>query len=206
MSRVSAISNQLTVPTYVTLVRLCVAPLVLPALFAFFLPYNNIAINGSILALFILFSLTDLIDGFLARHYYQESELGKALDPIADKFLFYSCFIGLLAADKIFFLWVIIFIGRDLFMMGLRQIALQYTFDIAVSSWGKIRTVVVMSYIGALVLNPYQQVPFTEAPWWHGVEYLLLVVSLFLTVWSAYRYYTVFVQEFAKRFGKSSGE
>jgi CDP-diacylglycerol--glycerol-3-phosphate 3-phosphatidyltransferase len=154
------------------------------------------------LFLFILFALTDLVDGFLARYYKQESNLGKALDPIADKFLIYSCLIGLLAAGKIFFLWVIIFIGRDFFMMGLRQIALQNKFDLAVSWLGKIRTAILMIYIGFLIIHPYKHVSIMEAIWWHITEYLLLFISLLLTIWSMYSYYIIFMQEYTKRFNQ----
>ncbi|HEV2916433.1 MAG TPA: CDP-diacylglycerol--glycerol-3-phosphate 3-phosphatidyltransferase [Candidatus Babeliales bacterium] len=202
ISDFSHIASNITVPTYITLIRLCIAPIVLPIAFVGLLPFNNNIINGCVLFLFILFSLTDLIDGFLARYYYQETDLGRALDPIADKFLLYSCFIGLLAAGKIFFVWVIIFIGRDLFMMGLRQIALQYNFDLAVSAWGKVRTAIVMIYIGFLIIHPYQKLSLLQAPWWHMLEYFLLLISLLLTIWSMYSYYVTFVQEFTKRFNQ----
>jgi CDP-diacylglycerol--glycerol-3-phosphate 3-phosphatidyltransferase len=172
---------------------------VLPVLFVLLLPFNNVVVNCCVVILFMLFSLTDFLDGFLARYYNQESMLGKVLDPIADKFLFYSCFVGLLAAHKVFFLWVLIFIGRDFFVMGLRQIASQYAYTLAVSSWGKIRTVVVMVYIGFLIINPYQHTVFGQAPWWHGTEVGLLFISLLLTLWSAYGYYVAFVTEFTKQ-------
>jgi CDP-diacylglycerol--glycerol-3-phosphate 3-phosphatidyltransferase len=199
MSRIRVLSSQLTMPTYITLVRLCVAPVILPFLCVFLLPFNNIVLNGFVLAVFVVFSLTDLLDGFLARQYNQESTLGKILDPIADKFLVCSSLIGLLAAGKIFFLWVIILIGRDLFMMGLRQIASQYQYDLPVSSWGKVRTTVLMTYIGCLIANPYQHMPFKQAFWWHSVELILLAASLLLTLWSAYTYYSVFLQKFIKQ-------
>jgi CDP-diacylglycerol---glycerol-3-phosphate 3-phosphatidyltransferase len=200
------ISEQLTIPTYMTLARLCGAPIILPLLFVYLLPFNNVFINGFILILFVIFSLTDFLDGFLARRYFQETELGKVLDPIADKFLMYSSFVGLLAAHKIFFLWVIIFIGRDFFIMGLRQIASKYQFEITVSQWGKVRTALVMVYVGFVIANPYQQLPLLQAPWWHGIEATLLLVSLMLTIWSAYSYYCVFIKELLSRLPKKSSE
>jgi CDP-diacylglycerol--glycerol-3-phosphate 3-phosphatidyltransferase len=198
------LSEQLTIPTYMTLARLCGAPIILPVLFVYLLPFNNVFINGFILILFVIFSLTDFLDGFLARRYFQESELGKVLDPIADKFLMYSSFVGLLAAHKIYFLWVIIFIGRDFFIMGLRQIASKYQFEITVSQWGKLRTAIVMVYVGFVIANPYQQLPLLQAPWWHCIEATLLLVSLMLTIWSAYSYYCVFIKELLKRLDKKS--
>lgn len=183
----------ITIPTYFTLIRLCAAPLILPIFFVALLPYNNIVINTFLAILFALFSFTDFLDGFLARYYHQETALGKTLDPIADKFLIFSSLIGLLVAQKIFFLWVLIFIGRDLFMMGLRQIALQYTVQVPVSVWGKVRTCVLMMYITFLIITPYKAYSWAEASWWHSIETILLVASLFLTIWSAKEYMHFFL-------------
>jgi CDP-diacylglycerol--glycerol-3-phosphate 3-phosphatidyltransferase len=113
----------LNLPILLTLSRLILSPLLLPVLLVYLLPFNNIFINSFLGFLFFLFSITDFFDGYFARRYKQETQVGKLLDPIADKFLLYSTLIGLLAADKIFFYWVIIIIGREFFVMGLRQIA-----------------------------------------------------------------------------------
>lgn len=195
-----SLPHALTLPTYITLVRLCVAPLILPILCAYLLPLNNITLNWLVCGVFAFFCLTDFVDGFLARYYYQETDLGKALDPIADKFLLYASLIGLLAAGKIFFMWVVLLIGRDFFMMGLRQVALQYSFDIKVSILGKLRTTIVMLYIGFLMVHPYKETPILHAVWWHTVEWALLLLSLLLTVWSMYSYYIFFVQTYNKRY------
>ncbi len=196
------IVEHITVPTYITLLRLCAAPLVLPILFVTLLPFNHIVLNGVLAILFVLFSFTDFLDGFLARRYQQESKLGKALDPIADKFLIYSSLVGLLAAEKIFFFWVVVLIGRDLFMMGLRQIASQYAIQVPVSQWGKARTVVLMAYITFLIANPYQAFSIAQAPWWKGIELLLLCVALVLTLWSVKNYTEAFLKEYNQKVGK----
>jgi len=189
----------ITIPTYLTLFRLIAAPIILPILFVGLLPYNHIIVNSFLALLFIAFALTDFFDGFLARYYHQESALGKMLDPIADKFLIFSSLIGLLAAQKIFFLWVLIFIGRDLFIMGLRQIGLQHMIEVPVSAWGKARTAVLMMYIAFLILNPYALLPWSQAPWWHSIESVLLITALFLTIWSAKKYaYSFFSEYLAK--------
>ena len=186
----------ITLPTYLTLIRLCAAPLVLPFFFVLLLPYNSFVINMLLMILFGLFSFTDFLDGFLARYYRQESLLGTLLDPIADKFLIFSSLIALLVVKKIFFLWVLIFIGRDLFMMGLRQIGAEHSINVSVSFWGKARTCALIFYIAFLILNPYAFVPWSQAPWWHSLEFILLLAALGLTIWSAKLYTQAFLTHY----------
>jgi CDP-diacylglycerol--glycerol-3-phosphate 3-phosphatidyltransferase len=118
------------------------------------------------------------------------------LDPIADKFLFYSVLVGLLAANKIFFYWVIILIGRELFIMSLRQIALECHFSIPVSYVGKIKTAVQMVCLTFIIVNPAHKLGLFGAPRWNVTETVLLFITLLLSVWSAYLYYRRFVKTY----------
>jgi CDP-diacylglycerol--glycerol-3-phosphate 3-phosphatidyltransferase len=186
----------ITVPTMLTLIRMILSPLMLPVLLVLFLPYNFLWLNGLLALLFVVFSLTDFFDGFLARRYNLESSLGSMLDPIADKFLFYSTLVGLLAANKIFFYWVIILIGRELFIMSLRQIALECHFSVPVSALGKIKTAVQMVCLTFIIVNPAHELGMFGAPRWNVTETLLLFVTISLSVWSAYLYYRRFVETY----------
>ena len=182
-------------PTLLTLTRLVVAPLVMPGLLVVLLPYHSLFINAFLAILFVLFGLTDFFDGYLARRRNQVSDLGGALDHIADKFLIFSTLIGLLAADKIHFFWVILFIGRDFFVMGLRLIALEHAFSVPVDYIGKVKTAFQMMLITWLILNPYQ-LQVDHASIWHTIELGLLSVSIVLTILSGYQYYRSFMRQF----------
>ncbi len=184
-----------TVPNVLTATRLIVSPLMLPVLLVYLLPYNSFVVNLFLAILFALLSLTDFFDGFIARRFNQESRLGKQLDPIADKFLSYSSLIALLAANKIFFYWVIILIGRDFFVMGVRALARENGFSIPVSFWGKLKTTVQMVFLTFVILNPYQSVGITNK--WNVIETVLLGLVLILCVLSAKTYY----DQFRKKFG-----
>ncbi len=186
----------ITFPTYLTLARLCAAPLLLPPLFVLLLPYDHFLVNYLLAILFLLFGLTDFFDGFIARRYNQESSLGSMLDPIADKFLIHSALIGLLAAGKISFFWVLLLLCRDLCMMGLRQVAAEKNFSIPVSRWGKVRTVFVMLYITIAIANPVKTVSIFEAPYWYLAEYGTLFLALLLNGWSLKRYYYYFIERY----------
>jgi CDP-diacylglycerol--glycerol-3-phosphate 3-phosphatidyltransferase len=188
--------NIITMPTKLTLARMVLSPLMLPLFLVCLLPYDLFWLNGLLGLLFVGFSLTDFLDGFLARRYHLESALGTMLDPIADKFLFYSVLVALLAAHKLFFYWVIILIGRELFMMSLRQIALEHQFSIPVSKLGKMKTAFQMVCLTFIIVNPYQKLGFTRAFGWNGLELLLLVVTTSLSLWSSYRYFQQFVQKY----------
>ena len=126
----------INLPTILTLIRLILSPLVLPVILVYLLPLNIFWVNGVLAVIFMLLSITDFFDGYLARKYNQETVLGKVLDPLADKFLTYSALIGLLAAHKIYFYWVVILIGRELFILGLRHVALEHRLEVSVSILG----------------------------------------------------------------------
>jgi len=181
-------------PTMLTLGRLIISPLVLPVLIVYLLPQNIFFVNAVLAILFVLLSLTDLFDGFLARRFNQVTKLGKQLDPIADKFLTYSTLIALLAAGKIFFYWPIIFIGRDFFVMGLRAIAKEKNISIPISFWSKVKTFSLMAYLAFVILNPYQLLGFEHS--WNLIELLLLCIALLMTFWSGKTYYDAFKKQY----------
>jgi|GEM_PF-343348 cardiolipin synthase len=185
--------KDVNLPNWLTIIRLVVSPLVLPLLLVYFLPHNILWLNIGLAFLFVLFGLTDFFDGYLARRYDQETSLGKMLDPIADKFLVYSTLVALLAAGKIFFYWVILFIGREFFVMGLRTIALEHNLSVPVSFLGKMKTFFQMILLTWIIVNPYQNCGLRAYPGWNGGEFFLLVMTLVLTVISAQNYYTAFI-------------
>ncbi len=189
----------LTLPNFFTLLRLIVSPIMLPFLVVYCLPYNLLWLNSCLAALFIFFSITDFLDGYLARRYAQVSTLGRILDPIADKFLLYSMLIALLAAGKLNFIWVLLFIGREFFIMGLRQIALEHNITVHVSSLAKLKTFFQFLAIIVILLNPYHTMgrstiagflhDFWHNQYWTLAELVLLLIALFLSIVSAKQYY-----------------
>jgi CDP-diacylglycerol--glycerol-3-phosphate 3-phosphatidyltransferase len=184
----------LNIPLALTLFRLIVSPLILPLLLVAFLPFDNLFINSLLAIVFLLFGITDFLDGYLARRFGQETRAGKLLDPIADKFLVYSTLVALLAVHKLFFYWVILFIGRELFVMGLRIIALEHQIQVPVSQAGKIKTMLQILCLAFIIFNPYQAYGYTQAPIFNGVETVLLVTALFLSITSAYDYMMQFIR------------
>lgn len=178
----------INLPTFLTSIRLILSPTLLPLIFVIFLPLNIFSINILVAIFFIFLSLTDFFDGYLARSYNQITNLGKLLDPIADKFLLYSSLLTLVYINKIYFYWAIIFIGREFFVMGLREIALLNGFKISVSKIAKYKTAAQMSYITIVILNSNFNII-------NVIELLLLSMALFLSIYSAFEYYQTLVKK-----------
>jgi len=107
-----------------------------------------------ILVIFLLASLTDFLDGYLARKWNVISNYGKLMDPLADKLLINTMFIFLAVLGDIHPLFPIIMIFRDMLVDGLRMIALEKQKVIAASKLGKLKTVTQMLAITMVIINP----------------------------------------------------
>lgn len=128
------------------------------------------------LAVFIVASLTDLLDGKIARKYNLVTNFGKFMDPLADKLLVCSALICLVAMDKIAAWMVIVIIAREFIISGFRLIAADNGVVIAASYWGKFKTTFQMIMICLLIVDIEAIRVLTVIVTWTAV--VLTVVSL----------------------------
>lgn len=105
------------------------------------------------LALFCLASLTDMLDGKIARKYNLVTNFGKFMDPLADKLLVSSALICLIDQGKIATWIVIVIIAREFIISGFRLVASDSGIVIAAGYWGKFKTVAHMAMIILLILD-----------------------------------------------------
>lgn len=127
-------------------------------------------------AIFIIASLTDLLDGKIARKYNLVTNFGKFMDPLADKLLVCSALICLVALDQ-FPVWMaIIIVSREFIISGFRLIAVEQGLVIAASYWGKFKTTFQMIAIVLLILNIPALGTVTTVMMW--IALILTVVSL----------------------------
>lgn len=183
-------------PNLLTGVRLIGGAVVVPFLIYYLLPQQQDWLNFFLAGIFAAFSMTDFLDGYLARRYGLESPLGRALDPIADKFLVCASLIALLAIGKIYFWWVILLIGREMCMMSLRQLAALHDISVPVSYLGKIKACFQMFLIIVLIARPTASYGFVN--WWSTSEVLLLSLTLYFALISLYRYSCHFSRQYHK--------
>lgn len=105
------------------------------------------------LAIFIIASLTDTLDGYIARKYHLITDFGKFMDPLADKLLVCSALICLVSLGRLYTWVCIIIIAREFIISGFRLVASDNGIVIAASWWGKIKTVCQMAMIIVILLD-----------------------------------------------------
>ena len=131
------------------------------------------------LAIFIIASLTDFVDGYIARHYNQTSDFGKFLDPLADKLLVTASMMIFVGWDRMPSWLVFIVIAREFAISGLRMVAANNGTVIAAGWSGKIKTACTMTGLIAMMVIP--DVPVLDT--------VVNVVILVTTVYSGVEYF-----------------
>jgi CDP-diacylglycerol--glycerol-3-phosphate 3-phosphatidyltransferase len=170
----------MNLPNKLTLFRVILIPF-----FVFFLLAHYFEGYGNYIALaiFIVASLTDMLDGKIARKYNLVTDFGKFMDPLADKLLVCSALIGLVELELLPAWIVIIIIAREFIISGFRLIASDNGIVIAASYWGKFKTVFQMFMVIVLILNQYLENPVLLV-----IGTILIVAATLLTVISLIDY------------------
>ncbi|CAG5077586.1 CDP-diacylglycerol--glycerol-3-phosphate 3-phosphatidyltransferase, pgsA [Thermobacillus xylanilyticus] len=175
----------------ITLARIFLVPIIMFFLLARIdfepIEFENFSItyNQIVAALiFIIAASTDGLDGYIARKNKLVTNLGKLLDPLADKLLVAAVLISLVEMDKLDAWIAIVIISREFAVTGLRQVALLEGKVLAASRWGKWKTGVQITMIIALLLNNFPfalvSIPFDIVMTW---------VAAVITVYSGIDYF-----------------
>ena len=162
----------MNLPNKLTMFRV----ILIPFFVVFMLVDITLCDNWIALAIFIIASLTDLLDGKIARKYNLVTNFGKFMDPLADKLLVCSALICLVALDKIPAWMVIVIIAREFIISGFRLIASDNGVVIAASYWGKFKTTFQMIMICLMIADITVIHILTTVVMWVAV--VLTVVSL----------------------------
>lgn len=164
----------MNLPNKLTTLRVIMIPF-----FVFFLLWQNgenRTFRMIALVLFIIASLTDLLDGKIARKYNLVTNFGKFMDPLADKLLVCSALICLIELNALPAWMVIVIISREFIISGFRLIASDNGVVIAASYWGKFKTTFQMVSVVLLILDiPALAFVTTICVW---IALLLTIVSL----------------------------
>ena len=172
-------SKNLNLPNILALFRIALAPLMLwffinrdNSLFSSWHPSWFDYFAGLV---FVIASVTDFFDGFIARSWDQMTKLGGILDPLADKMLVLAGFLGLMVLDRASAWAVFLILSREFFITGLRVVAVAEGKNVASTMVGKVKTVAQMFAIGFLIMN-----------WQYATTLLWFAVAL--TLYSGFEY------------------
>lgn len=200
--------KKINLPTKITLARIALATLLIIGIivlyfldeFQVFLikEVGDIALNEGgatinwimliLMLIFLVASMTDFLDGYLARKNNEVTDLGKFLDPIADKMLINSMmiflslnFVSLMGNQKFAFFLVIIMVIRDLVVDGLRFMVAKKNVVVAANIFGKLKTVTQMISIIVVFLNgfPFSYFDYNWPAYLHISDWLCYIATFF---------------------------
>jgi CDP-diacylglycerol--glycerol-3-phosphate 3-phosphatidyltransferase len=191
--------SRLNPANLLTLLRIVIIPVVAVLLYTG--PGDGITHDESLLAFafFAIAGVTDLADGFVARRYGMVTNLGKLLDPLADKLLTCTALIMLIPAGRVSAWMAVIVTAREIGVTALRGVATTEGVVIAASPLGKAKTLLLNIGLGMLILH-YPTFGIDV----HRTGIYVLGAGLVLTAWSGGDYFFRFIWESFKKEGSGS--
>jgi CDP-diacylglycerol--glycerol-3-phosphate 3-phosphatidyltransferase len=179
----------MNIPNTLTIARIFIVPLLVAVLVQerIILHWNGAVITNDVVALLIFWvaAATDLLDGYLARRWGQVTTIGTLLDPIADKLLVSAALISLVQVRVVPGWLVVLLVGREFAVSGLRSIAAVEGYTIKASELGKTKTFWQVLAISLLMISRHH-------PWFGTWANLSLYVVVLFSIWSAVSYFTKF--------------
>ncbi len=182
---------RITIPTFLTLARILMIPVLVVV---FFLPWRWASVFAMLV--FALASITDWLDGWIARRYHQYSAFGAFLDPVADKLMVSTALFLIVQGHPTAWMafWAAVIVGREIAVSALREwmAGLGQHAKVKVASIGKIKTTVQMLAIGFLLYSIHQ--PYAPNPtlWIDRLAFHIgdwgLAAAALLTLWSGVEY------------------
>lgn len=178
----------LNLPNALAFFRILLAPLMFFMLVnapSIFTQIHMSWINYFAALIFVIASVTDFFDGYIARCWDQKTKLGAILDPLADKMLILAAFLGLMMLGRASAWAVYLILVREFFITGFRVVMASDGVEVAASMAGKVKTVSQMFAVGFLLMS------------WPGGE-LLLWIAVALTLYSGLEYIFAYVKAMKK--------
>ncbi|MDR1395130.1 MAG: CDP-diacylglycerol--glycerol-3-phosphate 3-phosphatidyltransferase [Deltaproteobacteria bacterium] len=181
-----AIVSWPALPNVITLTRLTAIPVITVGL-SVWGREAGVLLNSVVATVYLVAALSDLLDGYLARTYGHESNLGRFLDPLADKLLASSALIMLIPLNRMPAWVAFLIIAREMAVTALRAIAMEKNMVIAASHQGKQKTLSQNMALFCLLWNG--QLLWANTIF---VGTVMLYVALAITYWSGYLYFRDF--------------
>lgn len=170
---------KLTIASKVTIARICLIPVFIVCYHL----WGDLWSGAIPAAVFVLASMTDWVDGYLARSCNEVTNFGKFMDPIADKLLVMSAFVLLVGDGRMTGVSCIIILAREFIISGFRLIASDRGMVLAAGKLGKIKTTLQIIAIVLLLLNNFPFV-YIGIP----MDKIVLAAAVVMTIWSGADY------------------
>ena len=185
-------------PNILTLLRIASIPILVSVLFS---PSKSAGFWAAVI--FAIASITDWLDGYLARRMGIVTVFGKFLDPIADKLIVMSALIMILPYDRAPAWMVLIILGREIIITGLRGLASTEGIIIPASNLGKFKTIFqIVAILGLLLHYDYHWFFSVNNPYlyvnMHNIGIFYLWIATVITIWSGFDYLNRFIRVIAK--------
>lgn len=161
----------MNLPNKLTMLRILLIPI-----FILFLMKGYYYTSGIV---FILASLTDMLDGYIAREFDLITNFGKIMDPLADKLLVTSAMICLVELGEIAGWMIIVILAREFIITGLRTVAAGEGIIIAAGTWGKIKTVLQMIALSLILMRNWPFSYFIDLPIGNWVLWLAVAATVY---------------------------
>ncbi len=175
-----------SIPNILTLMRVLITPVIVTTFY-----FDDTAIAHRIaFALFLFASITDFLDGFLARRFRVQSNLGRIFDPIADKLMVGSVLLMMVYFHRVNVIPCLLILGREFAVSGLREFLALLQVGVPVSKIAKWKTAVQMTSISLILLG-------SKGSGWKFVDYLgdfAIWATSLLTLATGYSYLTAAIE------------
>ena len=185
-------AEALNLPNAITLIRMAMIPVIL--LFAY---YESRRASFIAATLFAVTGATDFLDGWVARQRGLVTVIGKFLDPLADKLVVMAALVMLVHLGRVAAWVVIVIMGREFIVSGLRTIAMSEGIVIAAGQEGKTKTIFQIAGISFLLLHYAYPLDFGVVSYEYDANKVgtaLLYLSMVFSVWSAWVYFSDFLK------------
>jgi CDP-diacylglycerol--glycerol-3-phosphate 3-phosphatidyltransferase len=171
---------QINIPNILAFIRVLIAPIMFWLLMngdnSVFEGIHRSWIDFMAAILFVIASVTDFFDGYIARSWNQKTVIGGILDPLADKMLILAAFLGLMLLGRVNPWLIYIILVREFFITGLRVMAAADHKTVAASMAGKVKTIFQMIAVGFLIMD------------WRPLGDIILWIAVVLTLYSGFEY------------------
>ncbi len=191
-----------SLPNKITVLRLLMIPFIVILLAPY--PQEEFTLLAGVayiisFILFIIASVSDMVDGYIARKYNLVSNFGKIFDPLADKILTSSVFVLFAAVQLISPFIVILILAREFLITGFRSVAAMQNVALSASNWGKHKTIwqiiLIINIYCLLIVKEFIRGDIWRGDFWLHLQtvlnymfYVNCAVVIFLTVYSSWEY------------------